>query len=121
MRAPSAQMTAPALQALLKEGALAGEWALDPRTSGIRLKTKIMALVPVNGVFREVSGTGTVSADGEVSGILTVAAASIDTKNTRRDTWACPGVSGLRILIGSSPERTGSRVREIPEVYSRVP
>jgi polyisoprenoid-binding protein YceI len=86
MRAPSAQMTAPALQALLKEGALAGEWALDPRTSGIRLKTKIMALVPVNGVFREVSGTGTVSADGEVSGTLTVAAASIDTKNTRRDT-----------------------------------
>jgi polyisoprenoid-binding protein YceI len=40
----------------------------------------------VNGVFREVSGHGTVSADGEVSGALTVAAASIDTGNTRRDT-----------------------------------
>lgn len=86
MQAPSAQMTAPALQALLKAGALAGEWDLDPRTSSIRLKTKIMALVPVNGVFREVSGNGTVSADGDVSGTLMVAAASIDTKNTRRDT-----------------------------------
>lgn len=40
----------------------------------------------MNGVFREVSGHGTVSADGEVSGALTVAAASIDTGNTRRDT-----------------------------------
>ena len=34
----------------------------------------------------EVSGNGTVFPDGEVSGTLTVAAASIDTKNTRRDT-----------------------------------
>ena len=32
-----------------------------------------------------------------------------------------PGPSGLRILIGSSPERTGSRGREIPEVHARVP
>ena len=30
----------------------------------------------------------------------------------------CPGPSGLRILIGSSPERTGSRGREIPEIHS---
>jgi polyisoprenoid-binding protein YceI len=44
-----------------------------------------MGLVPVNGVFREVSENGAVSADGEVSGTVTVAAASIDTNNTRRD------------------------------------
>jgi hypothetical protein len=43
-------------------------------------------LAPVKGVFREVSGNGTVSPDGEVSGTVTVTAASIDTKNTRRDT-----------------------------------
>src|SRR5215469_7355366 len=86
MQAPSGQMTAPQLQALLKDGALAGDWVLDPGKSSIRLKTKIMGLVPVNGVFREVSGNGTVSPDGEASGTLTVAAASIDTKNTRRDT-----------------------------------
>ncbi len=30
----------------------------------------------------------------------------------------CPGPSGLRILIGSSPERTGSSAREIPEVHA---
>jgi len=79
-------MTAPPLQALLKDGALAGQWVLDPRTSSIRLKTKAMGFLPVNGFFREVSGNGTVSPDGKVSGTVTVAAASIDTKNTRRDT-----------------------------------
>jgi polyisoprenoid-binding protein YceI len=79
-------MTAPALQALLQDEALTGEWVLDPRRSSIRLKSKVMGLVPVSGVFRQVSGNGTVSPDGEVSGTLTVAAASIDTNNTRRDT-----------------------------------
>jgi polyisoprenoid-binding protein YceI len=34
----------------------------------------------VNGVFRQVTG------NGEVSGAITMAAASIDTKNIRRDT-----------------------------------
>src|SRR5215469_11336616 len=86
MQATSRQMIAPQLQALLKDGALAGDWVLDPGKSSIRLKTKIMGLVPVTGVFRDVSGNGTVSADGEASGTLTVAAASIDTQNTRRDT-----------------------------------
>lgn len=43
-------------------------------------------LVPVNGEFAEVSGTGTVAADGTMSGTIAVAAASIDTKNPRRDT-----------------------------------
>lgn len=86
MQAPSGQVTATALQALLKDGVLAGEWVLDPRQSSIRLKSKSVAgLVRVNGIFREVGGNATVSADGEVSGTLRVAAASIDTKNTRRD------------------------------------
>jgi polyisoprenoid-binding protein YceI len=85
-------MTAPALQALLKDGALAGKWALDPRTSSIRLKSRAMGgLARVNGVFREVSGNGTVFPDGEVSGTLTVVAASIDTKNNRRDTHRALG------------------------------
>ena len=73
MQALSGQPTAPEVRALLADGALAGEWALEPRESSIRLKSKVMGLIPVNGVFREVSGT------------VTVAAASIDTKNTRRD------------------------------------
>jgi polyisoprenoid-binding protein YceI len=87
MRTPSGQTTAPPLQALLKDGNLAGEWVLDPVKSGIGLKSRSMwGLVPVNGVFREVSGNGTVCADGAVSGTVTVAAASIETKNPRRDT-----------------------------------
>ena len=86
MQAASGQMTAPVVQALLKDGTLAGEWVLDPRNSSVRLKTKAFGLVPVHGTFREVTGKGTVSPDGGVSGTLRVAAASIDTKNTRRDT-----------------------------------
>jgi polyisoprenoid-binding protein YceI len=45
----------------------------------------VWGLAAVNGVFSEVSGNGTVTAGGEVSGTVTVAAASIDTKNARRD------------------------------------
>ena len=59
-------MTAPVVQALLKDGALAGEWALDPRKSSIRLMSKSIGLIPVNGVFREVSGHGTVSPDSRL-------------------------------------------------------
>jgi polyisoprenoid-binding protein YceI len=86
MRALSGQLTASALQDLLRDGALAGDWALDPRRSVIRLKSKSMGLITVNGVFGEVSGGGTVSVGGLASGTLAVAAASIDTKNARRDT-----------------------------------
>lgn len=84
MNGPS--MTAPALLDLLKGGTLAGEWALDSRNSSVRLKSKVFGLLPVNGVFREVSGSGTVAADGKATGTIQVAAASVDTRNTRRDT-----------------------------------
>ena len=84
--APSEQTTAPALQQLLNEAALAGEWILDPARSTVSLKNRsIGGLARVHGVFRQVSGHGTVAPDGQVSGVLTVGAASIDTKNARRD------------------------------------
>jgi len=84
MHSPWGQTTAPVM---LKDRALVGEWVLDPRKSSIRLRTRSMwGLAPVKGVFREVSGNGTVSPDGQVSGTVTVATGSIDTKNTRRDT-----------------------------------
>ena len=86
MQALSGQSTAPGVRALLADGALAGEWVLDPRESSIRLKSRSMGLIPVNGVFRDVSGNGAIAAGGEVSGTVTVAAASIDTKNAKRDT-----------------------------------
>ena len=86
MRASTGQMTGSALRALLRDGTLAGEWTLDPSRSGVRVKTKVWGLIPVHGVFGEVSGNGTVSAAGTARGTMTVAAASIDTGNARRDT-----------------------------------
>lgn len=82
----SEQVTAPALQELLEDGALAGEWVLDPSRSTISLKSRGMwGLATVNGTFRQVTGQGHVSRAGGVSGAVTVVAASIDTKNARRD------------------------------------
>jgi polyisoprenoid-binding protein YceI len=86
MRPPSGQMTGPELRARLQDGTLAGEGVLDPRRSSVRLKTNIMGLIPVNGAFRELSGYGAVSADGKVTGTLTMAAASVGTRNSKRDT-----------------------------------
>jgi polyisoprenoid-binding protein YceI len=84
MQVSSGQMTESALRALIENGALAGEWVLDLRSSSIRLKTRSLGL-RVSGVFDQVSGHGTVSADGTVSGTITVAAASVNTHVTRRD------------------------------------
>jgi polyisoprenoid-binding protein YceI len=82
----SGQLTSPEVQALLKEASLAGSWVLDASKSRVELKTRhTWGILPLKGVFREVSGMGTVSPAGEVSGTLSVAAASIDTKNKRRD------------------------------------
>jgi polyisoprenoid-binding protein YceI len=84
--AQSEQITPSALQELLANGKLAGSWALDAARSEIGLKSKSMwGLVPVKGVFREVTGSGTVSAAGDVTGTVTVAAGSIDTKVKKRD------------------------------------
>src|SRR5579875_1384146 len=77
MKAPSGPAAGPALRTLLDDGALAGEWALDPSRSSIRLKSRsAWGLAVVNGAFREVSGHGTVAA----------AAASVETGNAKRDT-----------------------------------
>jgi polyisoprenoid-binding protein YceI len=80
------QVTAPAVQALLDDQALAGSWVLDGSASTIGLRSKsVWGLVPVKGAFSQVSGTGTVAADGTVTGTVTVAAESINTKNKKRD------------------------------------
>jgi polyisoprenoid-binding protein YceI len=84
--APSGQLTSSALQALIQDGNLAGSWTLDTARSEVRLKSRSMwGLAPVKGVFREVTGNGTVSASGDVTGTITVAARSVDTKNKKRD------------------------------------
>ncbi len=43
-------------------------------------------LVPVKGAFRDIEGSGTVSAAGEVTGGIALATGSLDTKNNKRDT-----------------------------------
>src|SRR5262249_5295684 len=76
----------PALQALAGDGTLTGSWILDPARSQVRLRTRhTWGLRPLHGVFRQVTGNGTVTAAGQVTGTLTVAAASIDTTNKMRD------------------------------------
>ena len=82
----SGQLTTSALQALLQDGKLAGTWTLDAAKSEIRLESRhTWGLRPLHGVFREVTGSGTVTAAGEAKGVITVAAASVDTKNSTRD------------------------------------
>jgi polyisoprenoid-binding protein YceI len=82
----SGTLDSSALQALLQGGKLAGSWTLDPDRSRVRLKTRhTWGLRPLHGVFRQVTGNCTVTAAGEVSGVITVAAGSIDTKNATRD------------------------------------
>jgi polyisoprenoid-binding protein YceI len=82
----SEQLTSSALQAQLQDGKLAGSWTLDPARSEVRLRTRhTFGLLPLDGVFRKVSGTGTVTAAGDASGVMTVAAGSIDTRNSTRD------------------------------------
>jgi polyisoprenoid-binding protein YceI len=84
--APSGQLTSPALQELLADGELAGSWTLDAARSEVRLKTRhTWGLRPLHGVFHQVSGSGTVTAAGDVSGVVTIAAGSVDTKNAIRD------------------------------------
>ena len=83
---PQGQLTASAVQALVQDGTLTGSWTLDPARSEVLLESKhTWGLRPVHGVFRQVSGHGTVTAVGQVTGTLTVAAGSIDTKNKMRD------------------------------------
>jgi polyisoprenoid-binding protein YceI len=84
--AASEQLTATALQALLQDGKLAGSWTLDPARSEVRLESRhTWGLRPLHGVFRQVTGNGTVTDAGEATGVITVAAASVDTKNSTRD------------------------------------
>jgi polyisoprenoid-binding protein YceI len=83
---PQEQPTTSTLHALVQDGTLTGSWTLDPARSQVRLQSRhTWGLLPVHGVFRQVTGNGRVTADGQVTGTLTVAAGSIDTKNKMRD------------------------------------
>ncbi|MER6556406.1 YceI family protein [Streptomyces sp. NPDC001027] len=63
-----------------------GLWQLDAGASTVALAHRTMwGLVTVKGVFTAVDGGGEVAADGTATGALTLKAASLDTKNAKRD------------------------------------
>lgn len=64
-----------------------GGWALDPAGSTVEFTGKaFFGMAAVRGKFETVSGSGTVGQDGSVSGEIVIDAASLNTKNSQRDT-----------------------------------
>lgn len=63
-----------------------GIWQLDRAASSVELRHKTFwGLVTVKGAFATFSGEGEVRADGSAAGTVTLDAASLDTKNAKRD------------------------------------
>jgi polyisoprenoid-binding protein YceI len=62
-----------------------GSWKLDPGHTSIVFITKAMWVLTVRGAFTATEGSGTVGADGSVSGSIVIDAASVDTKKKKRD------------------------------------
>ena len=74
------------VQALVRDGALAGRWVLDPRASRVEFGVRhFWGAVTVRGRFERLEGEGVVGPDGKISGQLVMDAASLDTKNKQRD------------------------------------
>jgi polyisoprenoid-binding protein YceI len=63
----------------------AGSWVIDPHRTTVEFRTKAMWVLPVKGRANVIAGGGTVGPDGSLTGTLIVDAASIDTKNKKRD------------------------------------
>ncbi|MFI9583978.1 YceI family protein [Streptomyces sp. NPDC052236] len=64
-----------------------GIWQLDTARSTVALRHKSMGgMMTVKGVFTSFTGEGEVRPDGSALGTLTLDAASLDTKNPKRDT-----------------------------------
>ena len=81
------EMNSAALTQKFGNGELSGRWNLVPARSSVTLATKsLFNLVSVKGSFTSFDAYGEVGPTGEVQGRLTIAAASIATKNTKRDT-----------------------------------
>lgn len=84
MTASDAKLPSPAQ--LIRDGAATGTWTLDPATSSIAVAVRhFWGLITVRGTFASASGRADVDADGTITASLEVDAASIDTKNKKRD------------------------------------
>jgi polyisoprenoid-binding protein YceI len=63
-----------------------GVWQLEQTASTVAVRHKtIWNLVTVNGTFTAISGEGEVLPDGTARGTVTLDAASLDTKHSKRD------------------------------------
>jgi len=72
--------------ALVREGALAGRWVLDPQASRVEFGVRhFWGAVTVRGWFQRLEGEAAVGPDGKISGQLIVDAGSLNTKNKQRD------------------------------------
>jgi polyisoprenoid-binding protein YceI len=64
----------------------AGDWELDPAGTTVGFSGKsFWGALTVRGTFGTVSGSGTVSEDGAISGGLVIDAASLSTNHKQRD------------------------------------
>ena len=85
MTDPSKQSTAPPSE-LLASGSATGTWTLDAEHSQISFAVKhFWGAITVRGSFEVARGEATVNADGTVTGQLSLDAASLNTKNKKRD------------------------------------
>lgn len=83
---PSQATSTPAGDA--PDGVLAapGTWVLDPARSSVSLRSKTMwGLVTVRGGFAELAGSAEILPGGAARGRLEIGAASLNTKNAKRD------------------------------------
>lgn len=63
-----------------------GRWALDPEGSSVEFHVKhFWGLITVHGRFEGLEGEGIVGPDGTIWGRLVIEAASLNTKNRKRD------------------------------------
>lgn len=72
--------------AKLIDSGMAGRWTLEPRRSSVTFTARTLwGLAPVKGRFTAVSGEGTITADGQLSGRLVIRADSVRTGIAMRD------------------------------------
>jgi polyisoprenoid-binding protein YceI len=74
------------LEKTMTVAAETGVWQLDATASTVAVRHRTLwGLVAVKGTFGVVGGQGEVAADGTATGTLTLDAATLDTKNAKRD------------------------------------
>ncbi|HEX3783752.1 MAG TPA: YceI family protein [Pseudonocardiaceae bacterium] len=79
-------MTEPLAKELLTTATGVGRWQLDETASSVHFEHRsVWGLVNVKGVFAKFSGVGGIEPGGALTGTLRIDAASVDTKQGKRD------------------------------------